>query len=398
MKKSKRFIIDKAIQSGITLVSLIGLVVLIAVFVYVFNKGGSLLSWKLLTGDYYSTVYDGYYDGEITTNSFIAPDNLGEDAYFSPRWGIALKDDLDTEGHEYILVYYVDKDSPLASLPDKNTEGNVVVLSNGQSLDKIIFADNSLMLSSQGAQKAIDKLDNATGIKDIMFTTSGKGIRGSLVTTIYLILMTLIVALPIGILTAIYLNEFAPKNNRLVNMIRRLIEMLTGVPSIIFGLLGAAVFIPVVSSLTAADGGNLISGSLTLAVIILPVIISSTEESLKTIPDEYRQASLALGASKSQTTFKVVLRSAIPGILSSVLLSIGRIIGESAALIYAIGTAIKDQIIITERSTSLAVHIWSVMSGEVPNFELACAISIIILAVVFIMNLSVKLIVRKISF
>lgn len=174
--------------------------------------------------------------------------------------------------------------------------------------------------------------------------------------------------------------------------------MLTGVPSIIFGLLGAAVFVPFVSSLTAADGGNLISGSLTLAVIILPVIISSTEETLKTIPNAYREASLALGATKSQTTFRVVLKTAIPGILSAVLLSVGRIIGESAALIYAIGTSIKDQIIITEKSTSLAVHIWTIMNAEVPNFELASAISIIILILVLFLSLTVKLVVKKITY
>jgi len=397
MKKSKRFITDRIYQGLITLVSLIGLFILVSVFLFVLDKGGSLLNWDLLTGDYYSTVYDAYYDGNITSNDFSRPDDLEDDVYFSTRWGIALKNDLDNEGHSYILVVFVDKYSPLALLPDKNNEGEFVSVSSGWSLDKVIFSDNTVILSSLGAESASDKLDKGTGIKDIMLTTSAKGIRGSLITTIYLIIMTLIIALPIGVFTALYLHEFAPKNNKIVDALRRMIEMLTGVPSIIFGLLGAAVFIPIVSTLSGANGGNLISGSLTLAVIILPVIISSTEETLKTIPDEYRHASLALGATKSQTTFKVVLKSAIPGIMSAVLISIGRIIGESAALIYAIGTAIKDQIIITERSTSLAVHIWSVMSGEVPNFELASAISIIILIVVFVMNLSVKLIVKKIT-
>ncbi len=398
MKKNKRYWIDKAYQTLISIVSLIGLVVLIAVFTYVFKTGSSLLDLDLLTGDYYSTVYDGYYYDEVTTNDFDAPDNLADNEYFSTRWGVALTDALDNEGKKYILVTYVDVDSPLAYMQDKNNEGEYVYLTNGVSLDKIIFSDNSIMFSSKGAEAAIDTLDAGTAIKDIMFTTSGKGIRGSLITTLYLILMTLIIALPIGVFTAIYLHEFAPKNSKFVTTLRRLIEMLTGVPSIIFGLLGAAVFIPFVSSITSANGGNLISGSLTLAVIILPVIITSTEETLKTIPDEYRQASLALGANKTQTTFKIILKSAIPGILSAVLISIGRIIGESAALIYAIGTSIKDEIIITERSTSLAVHIWSVMAAEVPNYELACAISIIILLVVFVLNLSVKLIVKKISY
>lgn len=400
MKKNNRFIRDRIYQILISLVSLIGLVILIAVFGYVIKSGSHLLSWDLLTGDYYSEVYDAYYDGNpVTGSEFVAPRNLDNETYFSTRWGIALKDDLDAEGHHYILVVYVDMSSPLASLPDKNEDGNYVSVTSGQELGKIIFIDEgyNIMNPTDGAENAIQMFDENTDIYNIILTTSGKGIRGSLITTVYLIVMTLIVALPIGILTAIYLHEFASKTNKIVGVLRRMIEMLTGVPSIIYGLLGAAVFIPFVSSISNADGGSLISGALTLAVIILPVIISSTEETLKTIPDEYRQASLALGATKSQTTFKVILKSAIPGILSAILLSIGRIIGESAALIYAIGTAIKDEIIITERSTSLAVHIWSVMSGEAPNFELASAISIIILVVVLLMNLTVKLAVKRIS-
>ncbi|XFA98386.1 phosphate ABC transporter permease PstA [Candidatus Izemoplasma sp. B36] len=400
MKKNNRFIRDRIYQILISLVSLIGLVILIAVFGYVIKNGSHLLSWDLLTGDYYSEVYDAYYDGNpVTGSEFVAPSNLDNETYFSTRWGIALKDDLDVEGHHYILVVYVDINSPLASLPDKNEEGNYVSVTSGQELGKIIFIDEgyNIMNPTDGAENAIQMFDENSDIYNIILTTSGKGIRGSLITTVYLIVMTLIIALPIGVLTAIYLHEFASKTNKIVGILRRMIEMLTGVPSIIYGLLGAAVFIPFVSSISNADGGSLISGALTLAVIILPVIISSTEETLKTIPDEYRQASLALGATKSQTTFKVILKSAIPGILSAILLSIGRIIGESAALIYAIGTAIKDEIIITERSTSLAVHIWSVMSGETPNFELASAISIIILVVVLLMNLTVKLAVKRIS-
>lgn len=240
--------------------------------------------------------------------------------------------------------------------------------------------------------------DASEKIIDMVTQTLGKGIRGSIITTLYLIVMTLAIALPIGVFSAVYLHEYAPKNSKIAEILRRFVEMLTGVPSIIFGLLGAAVFIPFTSTFTAADGGNLISGALTLAVIVLPVIITSTEEALKVVPDDYRQASLALGATKSQTTFKVVLKFAIPGILSSVLLSVGRIIGESAALIYAIGTAIKDNIILTERSTSLAVHIWSIMAGETPNFELASAISILILIVVFLLNFVVKFIAKKLSF
>ena len=399
MKNNRRFWIDRIYQVIISLISLIGLFILVAVFAFIIHKGNGLLTLNLLTGDYYSTVYNAYYDGEeISGNTFELSYELEENEFFSSRWGIALKDDLDKEGKKYILITYVDQNSALVYIPDKNNEGEYVSVANGQALGKVIFSSYDIMFSSNGAKEAVDLFDSNSQIIDIILTTSGKGIRGSLITTLYLIGLTLMIALPLGVLTAIYLHEFAPKKNNIIKILRRLIEMLTGVPSIVFGLLGAAVFIPFVSSMTAAEGGSLISGSLTLAVIILPVIISSTEETLKTIPNEYRQASLALGATKTQTTFRIVLKSSTPGILSAGLLSVGRIIGESAALIYAIGTAIKDEIIITEKSTSLAVHIWSIMSGEVPNFELASAISIIILIIVFVVNLTVKLVVKKITY
>jgi phosphate transport system permease protein len=138
-----------------------------------------------------------------------------------------------------------------------------------------------------------------------------------------------------------------------------------------------------------------LSGSLTLAVILLPVIIRSTEESLKVVPNDFRYASLALGANRTQTTFKVVLKNALPGMLTATLLAIGRIIGESAALIFAIGTAVKDDITIFGRSTTLAVHIWSLMTDEPANIELASTIALIILMIVLVLNLTVKLVSRR---
>jgi phosphate transport system permease protein len=397
MMHKKRFLQDKAALGVVGLVSMIGIVVLFLIFGYVFSNGYKLVSWHLITGDYYSAVYDTYYDGGLDGFIFEKPSRLGNDVYFSSVWGIGFSDSLDQEGKAIILINYVDPDSPLSNLPDKNNAGKFLAISGGQAVDKVIFSNNTILFSSTGAENAALLFDQAVGIRDMITTSEGKGIRGSLITTGLLVVMTLAIAIPFGVFTAVYLHEFAPKKSKIVKVLQRLIEMLSGMPSIIFGLLGAAVFIPFTSAITSADGGNLISGALTLAVIVLPTIISSTEEALKTVPDEFRAASLALGANKTQTTFKVVLKAAIPGVLAGVLLSIGRIIGESAALIYAIGTAIKDNIILTERSTSLAVHIWSIMAGEVPNFELASAISLIILFIVLILNMFVKLAVRKLA-
>ncbi|MCK7487785.1 MAG: ABC transporter permease subunit [Bacillus subtilis] len=158
----------------------------------------------------------------------------------------------------------------------------------------------------------IESIEANDSIREIEFQTEGGGIRGSIYTTLILIGLTLMFALPIGVGAAIYLNEYAPIN-RFTKLLRSLIETLTGVPSIIYGLMGLAIFVPLTVSLTNATGGNLISGAMTLAVILLPIIIRTTEESLKVVPDDFRQASLALGASQTQTTFKVVLPSALAG-------------------------------------------------------------------------------------
>ncbi len=524
--KSKRYWNDRITQSLITAVSLIGLIVLIAVFAYVFQKGSGLLSWDLITGDYeveranvyyegevltqdfiepdsltdedyFSTrwgiaitdgenasgvhiikvsyvdpnspmknmkiykspvglleneyigtttfvdssgndqimesstgaqealnyfeqygiikdtyityddgdletediIYNLYYDGEVLTQEFVAPETLAAEDYFSTRWGIAFRDGINNEGETVLVISYIDPNSPIKVM---NPITGYLSVNVGSTFETTIFIDENglykVMLPSNGAEYAIDFFEDNPMIYDTYLTTAGGGIRGSLITTLYLILFTLIIALPVGILAAIYLHEFAPKNSKIANILRRMVEMLTGVPSIVFGLLGAAVFVPFVNGFTHNTGGSILSGSLTLAIIILPVIISNTEESLKTIPDEYRHASLALGANKTQTTFKVIIKSALPGILSGTLLSIGRIIGESAALIYSVGVIISDQVSPTGTSTSLAVHIWTEMAGDAPNFEVASAISIIILLVVLVLNLSVKLIVKKISY
>ena len=145
------------------------------------------------------------------------------------------------------------------------------------------------------------------------------------------------------------------------------------------------------------DTTSILLGGLTMSIILLPTIIRSTEEALLVVPQHLRDASLSVGANQSQTIFKIVLPCAVPGILTGVLLGIGRVIGESAALIYTMGTFINDSPTLLSQGTSLAVQIWSIMSGEQPNYELACAISIIILFFVLILNFAVKIISKRFS-
>ena len=172
--------------------------------------------------------------------------------------------------------------------------------------------------------------------------TGGGGIWPMIVTTIYTIVISLVIATPIGILAAVYLQEYA-KQGRLVRIIRFATESLTGIPSIIYGLFGAVFFVT-----TLKLGMSILAASLTLTIIVLPVIIRTTEEALKTVPRSYREGSLALGTTKLQTLYKVILPSAMPGILSGIILSIGRIVGESAAIFLTAGTvaAMPESILI----------------------------------------------------
>lgn len=393
---NKRKIKDYFYQTITYFAAFIAVVTLSLIFIFVFINGYKLLDFGLLTNDYHASFYNGALEDGYSFSSSPKPESLSEDIYYSEKWGLGLLDGIDREGNSIIIVDYIDDNSPLLLMYDKNNEDEIELLEfkEGHLLSKIAYFDKGTSLTRSGAELMILDLDSVDTIREIVFSSLGGGIRGSIITTLYLIGITITIALPIGIFTAIYLNEFARKN-KITNILRSLIEVLTGVPSIIFGLMGLAVFVPLTIRFTQADSANLISGSFTLAVILLPVIIRATEESLKIVPDTLRESSLALGANQTQTTFKVVLPSALPGILTATLLAIGRVIGESAALIFAIGTAVKDDISIFGKSTSLSVHIWSLMKDEPANIELASTIAIVILMMVLTLNIIIKLISKK---
>lgn len=368
-----------------------GCLILIILLLFIFKNGIQLLDWSLITSDYHQETYQvnitntkNYHLGDYRNPQM-------EGVIYSSVWGIGLQDDVDQNNEKIVTIKYLAPLSPFAT---------IAKLEVGYQISKMTMTNETgdylLALAKSGAEPMIAMLAEATMITDMIATSGGGGIRGSLLTTLYLIVLTLAIALPLGISAAIYLHEFA-KQNQFTRIIRTMIDITTGIPSIIFGLVGAIVFIPMMNQTIQSNGGSIASGALTLTIVLLPIIIKTTEESLKVIPDSYRMASLALGASRSQTTFQVILPNAVRGILTATLLSIGRIIGESAALIYAVGTAIKDSVAINEKSTSLAVHIWSLMSGENPNYELSCAISIIILLIVGIISLGVKVISRNIN-
>ena len=215
------------------------------------------------------------------------------------------------------------------------------------------------------------------------------GILPNILNTIYIILITLVIVLPVGVGAAIYLNEYAV-NKKVVRIIELATETLSGIPSIIYGLVGMLIFVQFFSL-----GTSLLAGSLTLVIMTLPTVIRTTQESLKTVPNGYREGSLALGAGKWYMIRTVVLPSAIDGIVTGCILSIGRIVGESAALLFTAGMAnevlgIVDAVKPGNAGSSLTVALY-MYAKERGEFEIAFAIAAILLVLTFVINMSAKL-------
>lgn len=201
----------------------------------------------------------------------------------------------------------------------------------------------------------------------------------AILNTILMTVLSLVLAVPLGIGAAIYLVEYAKRGNRFVEIIRLTTETLTGIPSIIYGLFGMLFFV------TALGWGySMLAGACTLAIMVLPVIIRTTEEALLSVPDSYREGSFGLGAGRLRTVFRVVLPSAIPGIMSGIILSIGRIVGETAALIYTAGT-FAEAAGIMDSGRTLAVHMYS-LSREGMHTGEAYATAVVLLIIVFAIN------------
>lgn len=223
------------------------------------------------------------------------------------------------------------------------------------------------------------------------YTSVNVSLFPAIVTTVQMILLALLFSAPLGIGTAIYLVEYAKRGSKLVELIRITAETLSGIPSIVYGLFGMLFFV------TALQFGfSLLAGSLTLAIMILPLIIRSTEEALIAVSDTYREASFGLGAGKLRTVFRVVLPSSIPGILAGIILAIGRIVGESAALIYTAGTVAQIPVSVMESGRTLAIHMYA-LSSEGLYMNEAYATAVVLLIVVLLINFVSSRIARSLN-
>ncbi|MCL2720963.1 MAG: phosphate ABC transporter permease PstA [Treponema sp.] len=226
------------------------------------------------------------------------------------------------------------------------------------------------------------------GYLNLSFLTSAQtGILPMIVTTLYVVLVSIAVALPVGLATAIFLNEYSG-NSPFIRILRLAIETLAGIPSIIYGLFGLLMFCRMLGF-----GQSIIAGSFTLSIMILPVIIRTTEESLKSIPESFREGSLALGATKFQTTVHVVLPSALPGILTSVILAIGRVVGESAPVLLTVGLTKNMPQSIFESGRTLTIHLFYLTNEAVrpEDFGIAFATAAVLVILVVIINSATKI-------
>ncbi|MBP3339368.1 MAG: phosphate ABC transporter permease PstA [Lachnospiraceae bacterium] len=202
----------------------------------------------------------------------------------------------------------------------------------------------------------------------------------AIINTVIMTIVSLLIAVPIGVFSAIYLVEYAKRGNKFVSLVRITTETLSGIPSIVYGLFGALIFVEYFHM-----GKSILAGALTMSIMILPIVMRTTEEALISVPDSFREGSFGLGAGKLRTVFKVVLPFALPGVLSGVILSIGRIVGETAALIYTAGTVtgIPDNLLSSGRT--LSIHMYALWNEGI-NAEEAYATAVILLVVVIIIN------------
>ncbi len=212
------------------------------------------------------------------------------------------------------------------------------------------------------------------------YTSENVSLLPALINTLFIAVVSLVIAVPIGISSAIYLVEYARRGNKIVQVIRMTTETLAGIPSIVYGLFGLLFFVK-----TMKLGQSILAGSLTLAIMILPLIMRTTEEALKAVPDSFREGSFGLGAGRVRTIFRIILPSATPGILAGVILSVGRIVGETAALMYTSGTVAKTAHGLMGSGRTLAYHMYN-LSSEGFHTDEAYATAVVLLALVMVIN------------
>lgn len=361
--------------------SFLTVAILVLILGFIFINGVPNISMHFLTSNYEDKTM--YVNIPVTDMN-----NTKENPAAS--LGISVK----LNENNQVIIDKINGDSAVKEAVDMS--GARSSLKKGDIISKIDAVDLEEVWATGDEQQIFsvfsDSLNQAKNqTVRLKITRVGGGIVPMLVTTIYMILLSLLVAAPIGILSAIYLNEYA-KQGRLVTLIRFAIQNLSGIPSIIYGLFGSIFFVQICKM-----SYSILAGALTIAIILLPVIISTTEETLKSIPKGYRESSLGLGATKLQTISKIILPNALPGILVAVILSIGRIVGESAALLLTAGTVASIPTAFTGSKASgatLTIKAYTALK-EQGNIGEACAIGVVLIVLIITLNFLSKVMTNR---
>ena len=224
---------------------------------------------------------------------------------------------------------------------------------------------------------------------ELEYNSENASLLPALINTVIMTFLSLIVAVPIGIFSAIYLVEYARRGNKLVGVVRITAETLSGIPSIVYGLFGFLFF-----GVSFGWGYSMLGGALTMAIMILPLIMRTTEEALMSVPDSFREGSFGLGAGKLRTVFRIILPSAIPGILSGVILGVGRIVGETAALMFTSGTVAQVAVNPMDSGRTLAVHMYNLLNEGLAR-EAAYATAVVLLILVVGINALSSFVAKK---
>lgn len=225
----------------------------------------------------------------------------------------------------------------------------------------------------------------------LKYTSDNVSCLPAIINTLLITLLSLLIAMPLGIGTAIYLTEYAKNGSKVVKVIRTMAETLQGIPSIVYGLFGMIFFVTYLHW-----GYSILAGAFTISIMILPLIMRTTEEALLTVPVSYREASFGLGAGKLRTILKIVLPSAVPGILAGVILAVGRVVGETAALIYTAGTVPDATGNIMDSGRTLAIHMY-VLANEGLHTNEAYATAVVLLLFVFALNTISSIIAKRLG-
>lgn len=375
----KRKYRDRILHGLVDFAAVLSVSMLILIIGFIFVKGMPMVNGDFLTGEYNART--SYIDIPAAENAENR--QLNEKSAYIGKIGVTIEAVPDEKGEMQYQVTAVDKDA--SALDGADPKGNALSLKAGDIITKIGTRSASKMSDIEDAIAAFDKTEGTVRIRTVI---PGGGIYPMLVTTLLMILLSLVIAIPIGVCAAIYLTEYA-HGGRLIDLIRFATESLSGIPSIVFGLFGMLFFVKFLNI-----GQSILSGSLTLSILLLPTIIRTTEETLKTIPPSYKEGSFGLGATKLQTLRHIVLPGAIPGILVAVILSVGRIVGESAALLFTAGTFASVPGSLLDSGATLTVRAY-VEVKEFGNVTMASAIGVVLIVIVLLLNISSRVISAK---